>query len=210
MNSVSTELATNAHIEAYNFFGDLWRAMVCASLATKSFLSFQKKMITRVMAKKVVYPGSFDPITLGHVDLIERLCRAFDEVIILIAQSSQKENLFTVEEKKDLITKSLPQCKNFRIDSFNGLTVDYLKKNNISLIARGLRAVVDYEYELTMANINKKLDPNIETLLIFASPEYYFISSRGVKEVARNRGSLEGLVPEVVIEPIMKKLGTLT
>ncbi|MEK6774739.1 MAG: pantetheine-phosphate adenylyltransferase [Bdellovibrionota bacterium] len=158
------------------------------------------------MNKKVVYPGSFDPITLGHVDIIERLCRTFDEVVVLIAQSSQKESLFTLEERKDLITRSLPQYKNFKVDFFNGLTTDYMKKNNISLIVRGLRAVVDYEYELTMANINKKIAPEIETLLVFASPEYYFISSRAVKEVAMNGGPLNGMVPPVVIEPLFKKL----
>ncbi len=158
------------------------------------------------MSKRVVYPGSFDPITLGHVDIIERLCRTFDEVVILIAQSSQKHSLFSIEERKELIQKSLLGPKNFQVDSFAGLTTDYMKKNNISLIVRGLRAVVDYEYELTMANINRKIAPEVETLLVFASPEYYFISSRAVKEVAVNGGPLEGLVPPGVIEPLKKKL----
>ena len=158
------------------------------------------------MSKRVVYPGSFDPITLGHVDIIERLCRTFDEVIILIAQSSQKQSLFSIEERTELIKKSLQGPKNFQIDSFDGLTTDYMKKNKISLIVRGLRAVVDYEDELTMANINRKIAPEVETLLVFASPEYYFISSRAVKEVAINGGPLKGLVPPVVIDPLKKKL----
>ena len=158
------------------------------------------------MSKRVVYPGSFDPITLGHVDIIERLCRTFDEVVILIAQSSHKNSLFSIEERKELIRKSLNGPKNFRVDNYDGLTTDYMKKNNISLIVRGLRAVVDYEYELTMANINRQIAPEVETLLVFASPEYYFISSRAVKEVAVNGGPLEGFVPDVVIEPLKKKL----
>lgn len=161
------------------------------------------------MSKKVVYPGSFDPITLGHVDIIERLCRTFDEVIILIAHSSQKKTLFTIEERKDLIQRSLLHTKNYKVDSFDGLTTDYMKKNNVSLIVRGLRAVVDYEYELTMANINRKIAPEVETLLVFASPEYYFISSRAVKEVAMNKGPLDGMVPAAVIDPLLKKLNSL-
>lgn len=160
------------------------------------------------MSKRVVYPGSFDPITLGHVDIIERLCRTFDEVIILIAHSSQKKALFSIEERKELIHKSLVRTKNFKVDSFDGLTTDYMKKNNVSLIVRGLRAVVDYEYELTMANINRKIAPDVETLLVFASPEYYFISSRAVKELALNGGPLDGMVPAVVIQPLLKKLNS--
>jgi pantetheine-phosphate adenylyltransferase len=158
-------------------------------------------------SQKVVYPGSFDPITLGHVDIIQRLCASFGEVVVLVAQSAQKNSLFTGPERKSLIEKTLPHLKNMRVDLFEGLTTEYMKKHDIKLIVRGLRAVVDYEYELTMANMNKKLSPEVETLLVFASPEYYFISSRGVKEVAQNGGSLEGLVPEPVISDLLAKLG---
>ncbi len=158
-------------------------------------------------SQKVVYPGSFDPITLGHVDIIQRLCASFGEVVVLVAQSSQKNSLFSGEERKKLIEKTLPHLKNMRVDLFEGLTTDYMKKHDIKLIVRGLRAVVDYEYELTMANMNRKLSPEVETLLVFASPEYYFISSRGVKEVAMNGGSLEGLVPQAVIPDLIRKLG---
>jgi pantetheine-phosphate adenylyltransferase len=159
------------------------------------------------MSKVAVYPGSFDPITMGHVDIINRLTPLYDQVIVLVAQSSQKQSMFTAEERKDLIQKSLPEAKNVKVDIFGGLTVDYMKKVNAQVIVRGLRAVVDFEYEMTMANMNKKLAPDIETLLVFASPEYYYISSRGVKEVAVNGGALKGLVPEVVIEAMNKKLG---
>ena len=158
------------------------------------------------MAKKVAYPGSFDPITVGHVDIIRRLCSTFDEVVVLVAQSSQKEALFSAEERKELVQKTLSDLPNLKVDIHAGLTTDYLKKNKISIIVRGLRAVVDYEYELTMANINKKIAPDIETMLVFANPEYYFISSRGVKELAINGGNLDGMVPPNVIQPLLKKL----
>jgi pantetheine-phosphate adenylyltransferase len=158
------------------------------------------------MAKIAVYPGSFDPITMGHVDLINRMARLYDEVIVLVAASSQKSALFTEEERKALIEKTMGHLKNVRVDIFQGLTVEYMKKVNARVIVRGLRAVVDFEYEMTMANINKKLEPNIETMLVFASPEFYYISSRGVKELAINGGSLKDLVPEVVIEAMLEKL----
>lgn len=158
------------------------------------------------MANIAVYPGSFDPITMGHVDLINRMARLYDEVIVLVAQSSQKNSLFTAEERKELILNTMGHLKNVRVDIFDGLTVEYMKKANARVIVRGLRAVVDFEYEMTMANINKKLEPNIETMLVFASPEYYYISSRGVKELAINGGSLKDLVPDVVIEAMAKKL----
>lgn len=159
------------------------------------------------MTKKIaVYPGSFDPITMGHVDIIKRIAAVYDEVIVLVAQSSQKQSMFSAEERKVLIEKSLPELKNLKVDIFEGLTVEYMKTAKAQIIVRGLRAVVDFEYEMTMANMNKKLAPEIETLLVFASPEYYYISSRGVKEVALNGGSLKGLVPEVVIEALEKKI----
>ncbi|UOE99855.1 pantetheine-phosphate adenylyltransferase [Bdellovibrio reynosensis] len=157
------------------------------------------------MTKIAVYPGSFDPITMGHVDIINRIAPFYDQVIVLVAQSSQKQSLFTAEERKALIEQSLPHTKNVKVDIFGGLTVDYMKKANAQVIVRGLRAVVDFEYEMTMANMNKKLAPEIETLLVFASPEYYYISSRGVKEIAVNGGALKDLVPEIVISALEKK-----
>lgn len=153
-----------------------------------------------------VYPGSFDPITVGHVDIITRICRVFDEVIVLVAQSSQKNSLFTAEERKLLIEQTLGHLPNMRVDISGGLTVDYMRKNKAHVIVRGLRAVVDFEYEMTMSSVNQKLAPEIETMLVFARPEFYYISSRGVKEVAMNGGALQGLVPENVIGSLQKKL----
>lgn len=158
------------------------------------------------MQRVAVYPGSFDPITVGHVDIITRISKVFDEVIVLIAQSSQKTSLFSAEERKSMIEQSLKHIPNMRVDMFEGLTVDYMRKNKAQVIVRGLRAVVDFEYEMTMSSINQKLAPDIETMLVFARPEFYYISSRGVKEVAMNGGSLEGLVPDLVAPLLKKKL----
>jgi pantetheine-phosphate adenylyltransferase len=156
--------------------------------------------------KTAIYPGSFDPITLGHVDIIERISKMFDQVVVVVSESSQKAYLFSAKERKHLVEKALAHLGNIEVDIHEGLTVDYMKKKKARVIVRGLRAVVDFEYEMTMANINKKLDPGLETLLVFASPEYYYVSSRGVKEVARYKGSLDGLVPDVVKAPLSKKL----
>jgi pantetheine-phosphate adenylyltransferase len=157
------------------------------------------------MSKVAVYPGSFDPITMGHVDIIERLSKTFEKVIVLIADSSQKQGLYSAEERKKLIQETLKKNKNVEVDISSGLTVDYVKKVKAQVIVRGLRAVSDFEYEMTMANMNKKLAPEIETLLVFASPEYYYVSSRAVKEVAMNGGSLDGLVPDHVGKLLKKK-----
>lgn len=158
------------------------------------------------MSKIAVYPGSFDPITLGHVDIIQRISHLYEETVVLISQSPNKSSLFTAQERKELIEKSLAHLKNVRVDIHEGLTVDYMKLNNSNVIVRGLRAVVDFEYELTMANMNKMLAPNIETLLVFADPKYYFISSRGVKEVAQHGGALNGLVTDVVADALTKRM----
>lgn len=155
--------------------------------------------------KKAVYPGSFDPITQGHVDIIERLTHIFSDITVLVAQSSQKSAEFTAIERKVLIEKSLGPLQGVRVDIYEGLTIDYMAKNQAQVIVRGLRAVSDFEYEMTMASMNKKLAPDIETMLVFARPEYYYISSRGVKEVARNGGDLAGLVPAPVIDAVLSK-----
>lgn len=158
------------------------------------------------MNKLAVYPGSFDPITLGHVDIIQRIAKLYDETVVLVSRAPNKSFLFTPEERKELIEKSLSHLKNVRVDVHAGLTVDYMKKHHYTVIVRGLRAVVDFEYELTMANMNKTLAPEIETLIVFSDQKYNFLSSRGVKEVAQYGGPLTELVPPVVIEALNKKL----
>lgn len=161
------------------------------------------------MSRIAVYPGSFDPIHLGHVDMITRISKTFDQTVVLVAHSGQKQSLFSAEERKELIERALGSLKGVTVDIFEGLTVDYMRKCQAQVILRGLRAVVDFEYEMTMASINQKLAPEFETMLVFARPEYYYISSRGVKEVALHGGSLKGLVPDVVVEPLLRKLGRL-
>lgn len=156
--------------------------------------------------KTAIYPGSFDPITLGHVDIIERISLIFDQVIVLVSESSQKSSLFSGEEKKALIEKALVNKKNVSVEIHSGLTVDYAKKHKAAVIVRGLRALGDFEYEMTMAHMNRKLDSNIDTMIVFANPQYQYISSRGVKEVARHKGALKGLVPNVVIPALEEKM----
>ncbi len=161
------------------------------------------------MSRIAVYPGSFDPLHLGHVDIITRLSPIFDEVIVLVAHSSLKESLFTVEERSELIRASLGHLSKIKVDSYEGLTVDYMRKKKAQVMIRGLRAVVDFEYEMTMSSMNQKLAPEIETMLVFARPESYYISSRGVKELARHGGSLKDLVPDPVKLALNKKFGSV-
>ncbi len=157
------------------------------------------------MAKIAVYPGSFDPITIGHVDIVQRVSKIFDQVIVLVAESSDKNYLFNSEERADFIGRSFHDQKNIQVDIHKGLTIDYMRKKNAQVIVRGLRAVADFEYEGTLANMNYRLAPDIETFMIFSRPEYYFISSRGVKELAKNGGELKGLVPDFLITNLENK-----
>ena len=155
---------------------------------------------------KAVYPGSFDPITFGHIDIIQRLLPLFDEVIVLVAQSEQKKYMFQAEERAELIRTCLGDSKNVKVEVFSGLTVDFAKRSGAEVIVRGLRAVSDYEYELAMANMNSKLAPEIETMIVFTRPEYNYVSSRMVKEVAVNDGSLKDLVPGQVAEALKSRI----
>lgn len=153
-----------------------------------------------------VYPGSFDPITLGHVDLIQRLADFYKELVVVVANSPAKTQLFTPVERAVLIEQSLADKKNVRVEVFDGLTVDYARKIGASIIIRGLRAVADFEYEFAMANMNRKLAPEIETMIVFTRPEYSFVSSRTVKEVAFFGGPVEDLVPGPVATALAKKV----
>jgi pantetheine-phosphate adenylyltransferase len=158
------------------------------------------------MSKIAVYPGSFDPITIGHLDIIERISHIFDHIIVLVADSNEKKYLFSAEERAEYLKKATADNTKVEIDIFQGLTVEYMKKRKADVIVRGLRAVADFEYEGTLASMNKRLAPEVETFMVFSRPEYYFISSRGVKEVARNNGELKGLVPDFVIADLQKRL----
>ncbi len=157
------------------------------------------------MAKIAVYPGSFDPITIGHVDIVQRVSKIFDQVIVLVSESNDKNYLFNSNERAEFIRQSFQGQKNIQVDIHKGLTIDYMRKKNAQVIVRGLRAVADFEYEGTLANMNYRLAPEIETFMIFSRPEYYFISSRGVKELAKNGGELKGLVPDFLISDLENK-----
>lgn len=158
------------------------------------------------MHKIAVYPGSFDPITNGHLDIIERISEVFDHVIVLVAESQQKKYLFSASERASFLKQVTQANSKIEVDIFHGLTVDYMRKRKAHVIVRGLRAVADFEYEGTLANMNHRLAPEIETFMIFSRPENYFISSRGVKEVATNGGDLTGLVPDFLKTILVEKL----
>src|SRR5436190_18711756 len=159
------------------------------------------------MTKTAIYPGSFDPLTFGHVDIIERSARLFDHVIVSILTNSEKVPLFSVEERTDIMREILkPRFQNVDVDVFRGLLVDYARQKKAQVIVRGIRAVTDYEYEFQMALMNRRLNPDIETVFMMPSESYSFLSSRLVKEVAQLGGSVKGLVPDLVEELLVRKL----
>lgn len=159
------------------------------------------------MSKIAVYPGSFDPITNGHIDIINRVSKIFDHVIVLVANSSDKKYLFSSLERAEFVRNAI-HAKNVEVAVHSGLTTEFMKAKKAQVIIRGLRAVADFEYEGTLANMNHRLAPDIETFMIFSRPEYYYISSRGVKEMARNNGALKGLVPDFLEPLLIKKLAS--
>ncbi|MCS6952036.1 MAG: pantetheine-phosphate adenylyltransferase [Bryobacterales bacterium] len=155
-----------------------------------------------------IYPGSFDPITNGHLDLIERGARLFDRLIVAILRNEGKEPLFTAEERVEMLRHVLRDFANVEVDAFEGLLVDYAARKGASVIVRGIRAVSDYEYELQMALMNRRLAPEIETVFLMAGEAYSFISSRLVKEVASLGGDVSGLVPPLVEARLRERVGT--
>jgi pantetheine-phosphate adenylyltransferase len=158
------------------------------------------------MKNTAIYPGTFDPITNGHLDLVERGLRIFDEIIIAVAPNPGKECMFTHEERVELIKEAVKDRGNIKVDAFDGLLVDYVRSTGGSAIIRGLRAVSDFEYELQLALMNRKLERNIETVFMMPSLRYIFLSSTIVKEAATYGGSVEGLVPENVERALKKKI----
>jgi len=155
---------------------------------------------------KVLYTGSFDPITNGHLDLIKRCSDKFENVVVTIFNNNSKEHFFTVEERFRLVSDAVKDLQNVTVDMTEDMTVNYARNHNIDLIVRGLRAVSDYEYELKIASINKHLYPELETLFMIASPDYSFISSSIVKEVAMYGGDISDLVPKNILAAIDDKL----
>jgi len=153
-----------------------------------------------------VYPGTFDPITNGHLDLIERGSRLFDRVIVAILGNPDKTPLFSVQERESLIKEAIASMSNVTVETFNGLLVEYVRSRGAHAIVRGLRAVSDFEYEFQMALMNRRLDQDVETIFMMPSEAYSYLSSRLVKEVASLGGDVSGLVPPHVARAITKRL----
>lgn len=154
---------------------------------------------------KVMYSGSFDPVTKGHLDIIYRCSKKFDEVLVVVFDNNSKNHLFTAEERKELIEKVTYNLDNVFVDLAEGMLVDYARENNIDVVIRGLRAVSDYEYEMTVASMNNLLYSGLETLFMLSSPNYSFISSSIVKEIAKLKGDISQMVPKVAEEALINK-----
>jgi len=152
-----------------------------------------------------IYPGSFDPITYGHLDIIQRSAKLFDRLIVAVLSNPQKKPLFTVDERIEMICQSVNNAPNIEIDSFSGLLIDFARLKQARVIIKGLRAVSDFEYELQMALMNKKLDDHIETVFIMTSSKYSYLSSSIVKEVSRFGGCVASLVPPLVEKKLKQK-----
>ena len=156
--------------------------------------------------KIAVYPGSFDPITNGHLDIIQRSSRIFDKVIVAVVKNHSKKPLFTSEERMELIRKSVSGLSNVEVDHFDGLLVNYIASKGAHAIIKGLRAVSDFEYEFQMALMNRKLQPDVETLFMMTNHKYSYLSSGLVKEIASLDGCIKGLVPDAIFDDIMNKI----
>lgn len=159
------------------------------------------------MRRVAVYPGTFDPVTNGHLDLVERASRQFDRLVMAILRHDEKQPVFSLEERMGLLRESVARYPNVEVDSFHGLLVDYAQRVGAQTIVRGLRALSDFEYELQMAMMNRRLAPGLETVFLMPSEAYAYLSSRLVREVARLGGDLTGLVPEQVVAALRQRLG---
>lgn len=158
------------------------------------------------MKRIAIYPGSFDPPTNGHLDLIDRGSKIFDELVVAILRNAEKTPLFNLGERRRMLEELTADFRNVRVDTFDGLTVDYAAKVKAGAVLRGIRALSDYEYELQMALMNRKLRPNLETVFMMPAEKYSYLSSRLVREVARLGGNVGGLVPQIVEQRLKEKL----
>ena len=155
---------------------------------------------------RAIYPGSFDPLTNGHLDLIERGSKIFEELVVAILRNSEKDPLFTLAERREMLEEMVRKYSNVRVDTFDGLLVQYAMRQNAKAVLRGIRAISDYEYELQMALMNRKLEPHLETVFMMPAEAYSYLSSRLVKEIFRLGGSVRGLVPELVEQRLAEKV----
>ena len=156
--------------------------------------------------RRAIYPGSFDPVTNGHLDVVERARKLFDEVIVAVAHNDEKQPLFTLQERLDMLRETFGKIDNVRIASFNGLLVDFAVKEKAGAVIRGLRAVSDFEFEFQMALMNRKLEGAVETIFLMPKEEYTYLSSRIVKEIARLGGDVSKFVPAPVAKVLAAKL----
>lgn len=154
---------------------------------------------------KAIYPGSFDPLTNGHLDLIARAAKIFDHLVVAILRNSSKDPLFTIEERVAMLSEGIAALENVSISTFDGLLVDFAREQRAHAVVRGIRAISDYEYEFQMALMNRRLSPDVETIFLMPDAKYSFVSSRLVKEVFELGGSIDGLVPKFVIERLKDK-----
>jgi pantetheine-phosphate adenylyltransferase len=157
--------------------------------------------------KRALYPGNFDPVTNGHMDIIERAARVFDEVIVAVGTNMGKDPLFTAEERIEMLEEACRHLPNVSVDSFHALTVRYAASRGASVIVRGLRALSDFDFEFEMALMNRRLDSGVETVFMMPNADYSFLSSSIVKEVSGFGGSVEGLVPKIVEQYLDRKFG---
>jgi pantetheine-phosphate adenylyltransferase len=154
-----------------------------------------------------IYPGSFDPVTNGHLDLIERGAQIFDTLVVAVARNLEKEPLFAVKERVEMLEAVTFEWENVEVDVFDGLLMNYAKSKGARVVMRGIRAISDYEYELQMALMNRKIEPDIETVFMLPAETFSYLSSRLVKEIARLGGPVKGLVPPIVEERLRAKVG---
>ena len=159
------------------------------------------------MSVAAMYPGTFDPITLGHDDLVRRACRLFDRVVVAIAANPSKEPLFTLDERVELVRASLKDLKNVEVSGYDGLTVDFAREHDLGVIVKGLRAVSDFEYEFQLANMNRHLTEDVETVFLTPTDKYTFISSSLVREVASLGGDVSEFVSPRVKDALMERCG---
>ena len=166
--------------------------------------------IEKSMQKTAIYPGSFDPITNGHIDIVERGLNIFDRIIVAILRNPAKEALFTVEERKEMIEISLNKHSNVEVDVFDGLLVDYAKKRNAGTIVRGMRAVSDFESEFQLALMNRKLNREVQTVFLMTGLRWIFTSSSIIKEAASFGGDISSMVPPVIDRKLKEKFGFIS